>query len=437
MQTLPAQRMLLMPLIARKAINSDGVQWEEEVHEVLDAWYRSAANEDFESYIGALKEDAIVFGALAEERWTRSEFEEAARSFLAPGYQPVSRQLVFQNGTGAEALAWVDELLETREVAGNGPFSGDATWRGITLLVQDPLSGSWKIASHSLSATQASGKPKDLVGPSALCSTSPNGDQAVAQMAPSGLANDPIEQKYTAKRARKPPSPSRTPRSASASGNHQAELRREVQALLAAPPLPARLADVSFSPRYAASFTHLREHLEAHLLRPPGGAQHGASGALQEDLREAICKLAQYESGERALTGLLPVYAPDTVGTGGDDPFPPGDDPQDELAAKLRTLERQRLVDRRRSSDRCMESPPRADDVVEVVMTAYGDKVTLHGTEEQLQALKSFQLRPLTSLEVHPIGVPSKGRAETGLLNLGALGLDDGEHTPCVVFVPQ
>ena len=112
----------------------------ETIDSVLDNWHRAAAEADFESYFGAMTDNAVFIGTDATENWSKAEFMEFSKPYFDRGkawnFKAVERHIyVSDEGT----IAWFDELLDTwMELC-----------RGSGVLLKE--NGEWKIGHYVLS----------------------------------------------------------------------------------------------------------------------------------------------------------------------------------------------------------------------------------------------------------------------------------------------
>ena len=114
----------------------------QEVHELVDAWHKAAAEANFESYFSKMTQDGVFIGTDAGENWTVAEFKIFCKPYFDKGkawdFKALERN-VFISADGQ--YAWFDELLDTwmKLCRGSG--------------VLHKVDGQWKIAHYVLSVT--------------------------------------------------------------------------------------------------------------------------------------------------------------------------------------------------------------------------------------------------------------------------------------------
>lgn len=114
----------------------------ETINMVLDAWHKSAAEANFETYFDAMTNKGIFIGTDASENWKLSEFKKFSKPYFDKGkawsFTPVERNVyVYKDGE----IAWFDELLDT--------WMG--VCRGSGVLIKNE--NTWKIEHYVLSFT--------------------------------------------------------------------------------------------------------------------------------------------------------------------------------------------------------------------------------------------------------------------------------------------
>ena len=92
----------------------DTANEKEAINKVLDAWHKSAAEANFETYFEAMTKESIFIGTDASENWQNNEFKEFSKPYFDKGkawsFTPIERNIyIYKDGH----LAWFDELLET------------------------------------------------------------------------------------------------------------------------------------------------------------------------------------------------------------------------------------------------------------------------------------------------------------------------------------
>jgi len=92
----------------------DTVNEKEAINKVLDAWHKSAAEANFETYFEAMTKESIFIGTDASENWQNNEFKEFSKPYFDKGkawsFTSIERNIyLYKDGK----VAWFDELLET------------------------------------------------------------------------------------------------------------------------------------------------------------------------------------------------------------------------------------------------------------------------------------------------------------------------------------
>ena len=112
------------------------------INTVLDNWHKAAATANFESYFGAMTNDAIFIGTDATENWNKKAFQDFAKPFFDRGkawsFTALERHIYFSKDG---KTAWFDELLNTQM----------KICRGSGVLVKEKKM--WKIKHYVLSMT--------------------------------------------------------------------------------------------------------------------------------------------------------------------------------------------------------------------------------------------------------------------------------------------
>lgn len=112
------------------------------INTVLDNWHKAAATANFESYFGAMTNDAIFIGTDATENWNKKAFQEFAKPYFDRGkawnFTALERHIYFSKDG---KTAWFDELLNTQM----------KICRGSGVLVKEKKT--WKIKHYVLSMT--------------------------------------------------------------------------------------------------------------------------------------------------------------------------------------------------------------------------------------------------------------------------------------------
>lgn len=115
-----------------------------EVHRLLDAWHRAAADADLEGYLGPLADDAVFMGTDASERWSADQFAEFVTPYFEKGlgwtYAPRDRHVMLSDDG---RLAWFDERLgndKYGELRGTGVLrKGDHGWELVHYSMSFPV----------------------------------------------------------------------------------------------------------------------------------------------------------------------------------------------------------------------------------------------------------------------------------------------------------
>lgn len=112
------------------------------INTLLDNWHKAAATANFESYFGAMTNDAIFIGTDATENWNKKAFQDFAKPFFDRGkawsFTALERHIYFSKDG---KTAWFDELLNTQM----------KICRGSGVLVKEKKT--WKIKHYVLSMT--------------------------------------------------------------------------------------------------------------------------------------------------------------------------------------------------------------------------------------------------------------------------------------------
>lgn len=112
------------------------------INTVLDNWHKAAATANFESYFGAMTNDAIFIGTDATENWNKKAFQDFAKPYFDRGkawsFTALERHIYFSKDG---KTAWFDELLNTQM----------KICRGSGVLVKEKKT--WKIKHYVLSMT--------------------------------------------------------------------------------------------------------------------------------------------------------------------------------------------------------------------------------------------------------------------------------------------
>ncbi|WP_299522216.1 nuclear transport factor 2 family protein [uncultured Lutibacter sp.] len=92
----------------------DTANEKEAINNVLDAWHKSAAEANFETYFEAMTKESIFIGTDALENWKNTEFKEFSKPYFDKGkawsFTSIERNIyLYKDGK----VAWFDELLET------------------------------------------------------------------------------------------------------------------------------------------------------------------------------------------------------------------------------------------------------------------------------------------------------------------------------------
>ncbi|MCP4664189.1 MAG: DUF4440 domain-containing protein, partial [bacterium] len=124
-----------------------------EVHAVVDAFHRAAAQADEEGYFALLAPAAVFLGTDAGERWPKEEFRAFAHPHFAAGrgwtFTPQKRQVTI---AGDGQTAWFDESLAS---ASYGECRGTG--------VLQRLEGVWKIEQYNLTIPIPNDLAKEFV----------------------------------------------------------------------------------------------------------------------------------------------------------------------------------------------------------------------------------------------------------------------------------
>lgn len=123
------------------------------VSDTLDALHTAASESDFDRYFGLYADDAVFYGTDASERWTKSEFEDYARSPFEAGrgwtYHMTERNIFL---SADRSVAWFDERLENASL-------GDT--RGSGVLVKTERG--WQVVQYNLTIPVPNELARDLV----------------------------------------------------------------------------------------------------------------------------------------------------------------------------------------------------------------------------------------------------------------------------------
>lgn len=111
-----------------------------DIHNLIDAWHKSAAVADEDVFFGSMTDDGIYIGTDATERWTRDEMFELLGKYFerdsAWDFTATERNITIVDGG---EVAYFDELLDT--------WMGACRSSGVVQKVE----GKWKIAHYHLS----------------------------------------------------------------------------------------------------------------------------------------------------------------------------------------------------------------------------------------------------------------------------------------------
>ncbi len=148
MQKLIKLIILILVCSSCAEVTAQDVQ---EIHVVLDAWHKAAADAHFEAYFSHFENDSSIFmGTDATERWTVVEFKPWSKPYFDRGkawsFKAAERYVYFSDeGT----IAWFDEVLDTPNL---GPSRGTG--------VLTKTSNGWKISHYNLTVPI----PNEIVG---------------------------------------------------------------------------------------------------------------------------------------------------------------------------------------------------------------------------------------------------------------------------------
>ncbi len=124
----------------------------EAVNNLLDNWYKAAANVSFENYMNAMTDDAIFIGTDATENWTKKDFMVYAKPHFDKGkawnFTPLERHVYFD---ATYKTAWFDELLSTQM----------KICRGSGVLIK--TGRNWKIKHYVLSMTIPNDNTQEVI----------------------------------------------------------------------------------------------------------------------------------------------------------------------------------------------------------------------------------------------------------------------------------
>ena len=130
--------------------NSDS---KSEINLILNNWHKAAAAANFNTYFGAMTEDAIYIGTDPTENWNKQEFIKFAKPYFDRGrawnFTSLERNIYFSSD---KKTAWFDELLNTQM----------KICRGSGVLVAD-TNGNWKIKHYVLSMTVPNDNTDEVV----------------------------------------------------------------------------------------------------------------------------------------------------------------------------------------------------------------------------------------------------------------------------------
>lgn len=114
----------------------------EAINKVLDAWHKSAAEANFETYFEAMTNKSVFIGTDASENWKNTDFKKFSKPYFDKGkawnFTPVKRTIyIYKDGE----IAWFDELLDT--------WMGICRGSGVLIKSEN----NWKIEHYVLSLT--------------------------------------------------------------------------------------------------------------------------------------------------------------------------------------------------------------------------------------------------------------------------------------------
>lgn len=120
---------------------------------LLDNFHQSAAEANYQGYIGSLAENAVFLGTDSSERWTKTEFADFVKSYFSRGqgwsYEPSHRTIT---ATPDPKLFFFDELLMNENYG---------RCRGSGVLIK--TEAGWKILQYNLSIPVPNAIAKDVV----------------------------------------------------------------------------------------------------------------------------------------------------------------------------------------------------------------------------------------------------------------------------------
>ena len=112
----------------------------DEIHKVVDAWHKAAADANFDKYFSLMTKKGVFIGTDASENWQNKEFRSFSKPYFDNGrawsFTALERNVYLSKN---KKMAWFDELLDTQMEICRG--SG----------VLKKVKGQWKIAHYVLS----------------------------------------------------------------------------------------------------------------------------------------------------------------------------------------------------------------------------------------------------------------------------------------------
>lgn len=110
------------------------------ISSVLDAWHKSAAEANFETYFNAMSPKSVFIGTDASENWNITDFKAFSKPYFDKG-KAWSFTAIERNVYVESKIAWFDELLKTH--------MGICRGSGVLSKIGD----TWKIEHYVLSLT--------------------------------------------------------------------------------------------------------------------------------------------------------------------------------------------------------------------------------------------------------------------------------------------
>lgn len=136
----------------QKVIEFDVQESKKELHQIIDAWHKAAADANFDAYFSKMTSNGIFIGTDASENWQMDAFKAFSKPYFDKGkawsFTALERNIYFSEDY---TIAWFDELLDTQM----------ELCRGSGVLHKE--NNQWKIAHYVLSIAIPNDNVKDVI----------------------------------------------------------------------------------------------------------------------------------------------------------------------------------------------------------------------------------------------------------------------------------